>query len=94
MRRLALAIVLISTAAAASPGGPPSIVFILTDDLGIADLGAYGSDYHLTPRLDALAAEGMRFTAAYSASPVCSPTRAAPVTPKPHPQRAGSGTPD
>jgi hypothetical protein len=59
---------------------PPNIIFILTDDLGIADPGVYGSDYHLTPRLDRLAAEGMRFTNAYAASSVCSPTRAAVLT--------------
>ena len=56
--------------------GPPNIVFILADDLGWADLGAYGNPYIETPHLDRLAAEGVRFTDAYAASPVCSPTRA------------------
>ena len=56
---------------------PPNIVYILADDLGWADLGCYGSTFHETPHLDALAAEGMRFTQAYSACPVCSPSRAA-----------------
>jgi arylsulfatase A-like enzyme len=70
----------LSTASAEPAERPPNIIFILTDDLGVSDLGVYGSDYHLTPRLDRLAAEGMRFTTAYSASPVCSPTRAAILT--------------
>jgi len=53
----------------------PNIVFILADDLGWADLGCYGNRYHQTPNLDRLAADGMRFTSAYAASSVCSPTR-------------------
>lgn len=60
--------------------GRPNIVFILVDDLGYGDLGSYGSTFYETPRLDALAAEGTRFTQAYAASPVCSPTRAALLT--------------
>ena len=62
------------------PPTRPNIVFIVTDDLGIRDLGCYGSEYYLTPTLDALASEGMRFTNAYSASNVCSPTRASILT--------------
>jgi len=64
----------------------PNFLFILVDDMGWADLGAYGSDLHRTPRIDALAAEGLRFTDAYSASPVCSPTRASIMTGK-HPAK-------
>lgn len=52
-----------------------NIVLILADDLGWADLGCYGNTYHQTPNLDRLAADGMRFTDAYAASSVCSPTR-------------------
>ena len=48
---------------------PPNIVFILADDLGVNDLGCYGRKDHRTPHLDRLAAEGMRFTTAYVASP-------------------------
>ena len=59
-----------------SEQAPPNIVFILADDLGWADLGSYGNAYIETPNLDRLAAEGVRFTDAYAASPVCSPTRA------------------
>jgi arylsulfatase A len=54
----------------------PNIVFILADDLGWADLGCYGSTFYKTPNLDRLAKRGMRFTDAYAASSVCSPTRA------------------
>ncbi|NND04965.1 MAG: sulfatase [Saprospiraceae bacterium] len=55
----------------------PNVVFILVDDLGWADLGCYGSTFYETPNLDRLAAESVRFTNAYAAHPVCSPTRAA-----------------
>src|SRR5688500_2972278 len=61
-------------------GERPNFVFILADDLGWADLGCYGSKYHETPNLDRLAGEGMRFTDAYAACPVCSPTRASLLT--------------
>jgi len=64
----------------------PNFVFILVDDLGWADLGCYGSSFYETPNLDRLASEGMRFTDAYAACPVCSPTRAAIMTGK-HPVR-------
>src|SRR5437588_886970 len=60
----------------------PNVIIILADDLGWADLGCYGSKYHKTPNLDRLAAEGMRFTDAYAAAPVCSPTRASIMTGK------------
>lgn len=64
----------------------PNVVLILADDLGWADLGCYGSKLHQTPHLDRMAAEGVRFTHAYAACPVCSPTRAAVLTGK-YPQR-------
>jgi arylsulfatase A len=60
----------------------PNVILILMDDLGWADLGCYGSTYHKTPSIDRLAAEGMRFTTAYAACPVCSPTRASILTGK------------
>ena len=65
-----------------SPLGRLNIVLIVADDLGWADLGCYGSKYHSTPNLDRLAAAGLRFTDAYAAAPVCSPTRAALMTGK------------
>lgn len=61
---------------------PPNLIVILADDLGWADLGCYGSTFHQTPRLDAMAREGIRFTEAYAACTVCSPTRAALMTGK------------
>ncbi len=60
----------------------PNIIFILVDDLGWADLGCYGSEFHETPNIDRLAGQGMRFTNAYAACPVCSPTRASIMTGK------------
>jgi arylsulfatase A-like enzyme len=65
---------------------PPNIVFILVDDLGWTDLGCYGSSFYDTPNVDALAASGMRFTDAYAACPVCSPSRASIMTGR-YPQR-------
>lgn len=60
----------------------PNIVLVLADDLGINDLRCYGRADHRTPRLDALAASGVRFTTAYTAQPICSPSRAALMTGK------------
>src|SRR3954468_1713556 len=58
----------------------PNFVFILADDLGYADLGCYGGRADVSPALDRMAAEGLRFTDGYSNSPVCSPTRFALMT--------------
>jgi arylsulfatase A len=69
----------------------PNVVLIVIDDLGWADLGCYGSKFHKTPNLDRLAADGMRFTQAYAAAPVGSPTRAAIMTGR-YPQRFGITT--
>ena len=55
---------------------PPNFVFILADDLGWKDLTCFGSSYYETPNIDRLANEGMRFTSAYAAAPLCSATRA------------------
>ena len=60
----------------------PNILLIVADDLGWADLGCYGADLHETPHLDKLAGEGILFTNAYAAAPVCSPTRASILTGK------------
>lgn len=59
-----------------------NLVFIIADDLGWADLGCHGSTFYETPHLDRLAAAGMRFTDAYAAASVCSPTRASILTGK------------
>lgn len=58
------------------PNKKPNIIFILIDDMGWMDLGCYGSKFYETPNIDRVASEGMRFTQAYAASPLCSPTRA------------------
>jgi arylsulfatase A-like enzyme len=76
----ALLAVLPAPVQAATP--PPNILFILCDDLGINDLHCYGREDHRTPNLDRLAREGTRFTSAYCAQPICSPSRAAILTGK------------
>ena len=60
----------------------PNVIFFLVDDLGWTDVGCFGSDFYQTPNIDKLASEGMRFTSAYSACTVCSPTRASIMTGK------------
>ena len=69
-----------------APETPPNVVVILIDDLGWIDTGVYGSAFYETPNIDRLATEGMRFTQFYTASSVCSPTRASLMTGK-HPAR-------
>lgn len=61
---------------------PLNIVLILVDDMGATDLGCYGSQFYKTPNIDKLAASDMRFSQAYSACTVCSPSRAAILTGK------------
>ncbi|MBC7968109.1 MAG: sulfatase [Fuerstia sp.] len=70
----------------ADSGPGMNFVFVLIDDLGWADLSCCGSTFHETPNLDALARSGVRFTHAYAACPVCSPTRASIMTGR-HPVR-------
>lgn len=71
-----------------APGVPPkpNIVIILTDDQGYADVGVYGASGFQTPRMDRMAAEGMRFTSFYVSSPACSASRASLLTGS-YPQR-------
>lgn len=71
---------------AAGPETRPNIVVILVDDLGWADVGCNGSTFYQTPQIDRMAAAGVRFTDAYAAGPVCSPTRASILTGR-HPAR-------
>lgn len=71
-----------------TPKQHPNVILILADDLGARDLGCTGSTFYETPNLDRLAREGMLFTQAYAACPVCSPTRAALMTGK-YPPRTG-----
>ncbi|MBT3326136.1 MAG: sulfatase [Gemmatimonadales bacterium] len=71
-----------------TPADPPplNVVLIVIDDLGWMDSGTYGSTFYETPNIDRLASEGVRFTDFYTASSVCSPTRASLMTGK-HPAR-------
>lgn len=69
------------------PDRPPNLVFVLADDLGWGEVGCYGQTKIRTPRLDALAAEGMRFTDFYAGAPVCAPSRCVLLTGK-HPGNA------
>ena len=75
-------------AGADKAGDKPNIIFILADDLGWSDVNCFGHRFHETPNIDRLAVGGMRFTDAYAACPVCSPTRASIMTGK-YPARIG-----
>lgn len=79
---LCLVLVLFSALSAWAAKPKWNVVLILADDLGWTDLSCYGSTFYETPHLDRLARDGMRFTQAYSACTVCSPTRAAVLTGK------------
>ena len=68
------------SSAADAPTKKPNIVFILVDDAGIGDFSAYGCNYGVTPNIDRLAAEGLKFTRAYSGSAVCAPSRCVLMT--------------
>ena len=74
---LALAVVPVS---AAEQSSQPNIIVFLVDDMGWIDPVCYGNPFHETPNIDRLAQQGMRFTDAYAACPVCSPTRASILT--------------
>ena len=76
-----VAFVIVASPVDGAPPEKPNIVFILVDDLGFMDIGADNPDgFYDTPNIDRLAASGMRFTQAYAACPVCSPTRASIMT--------------
>jgi arylsulfatase A-like enzyme len=68
----------------------PNVLFILADDLGYGDLSCYGRPDYRTPVLDGLARQGVKFTSAYAAAPVCTPTRCAFITGR-YPQRLAVG---
>jgi arylsulfatase A-like enzyme len=83
MPRLILGLLLgalLALAPAAAQETPPNFVILFADDLGINDLGCFGRKDQHTPNLDKLAAEGARFTQAYAAASVCSPSRAGLLT--------------
>src|SRR3954466_10084672 len=93
MKRILLAVLLVCFAyrpIVAADTRPPNILLILTDDQGYDDLGCYGTTRLKTPRIDQLAAEGMRFSDFYAAANVCTPSRAALLTGC-YPQRVGMG---
>ncbi len=89
LRCLALAF---AVAVSAADSRPPNVVFILADDLGWRDLACFGSTFHETPNLDRLAARGVKFTQAYAANPLCSPTRSSILTGQ-YPARIGITAP-
>jgi arylsulfatase A-like enzyme len=82
-----LASLLTASPVAAQAARPPNIVFILADDLGYGDLGCFGQKLIHTPRLDQMAAEGMRFVQHYSGNAVCAPSRCVLMTGR-HPGHA------
>jgi arylsulfatase A len=92
MKALIPALAFLGAAVAASPAAippasRPNIILILADDLGIADVGCYGSDHFRTPQLDRLAAGGVRFECCYS-TPLCGPSRCEILTGR-YPFRTG-----
>jgi len=82
------AFILLAAATTIAAATPPNIVLILADDLGYADLGAYGNKVNRTPNLDRMAREGLRFTDFHTNGANCSPTRAALLTGR-YQQRCG-----
>ncbi len=73
-----------------APAEPPNVVFLLVDDLGAMDIGAFNpATFYETPNIDRLAAGGVRFTRGYAANPVCSPTRYSIMTGR-YPTRVGA----
>jgi arylsulfatase len=79
---LAVSSAAVRIASAADLTDKPNIILIIADDLGYGELGCYGQEIIATPRLDALAREGMRFTQFYSGAPVCAPSRCVLMTGK------------
>ncbi|MFP6768208.1 MAG: sulfatase-like hydrolase/transferase, partial [Planctomycetaceae bacterium] len=88
MRGCWLFLTLVLMTLPADAAGRPNVVFVLADDLGWGELGCYGNGFNQTRHLDRLARDGMRFTQAYAAAPVCSPYRAAFLTGQ-YPARIG-----
>ena len=84
-----LAVVALACGCAVAQTRPPNVLFIFVDDQGYYDLSSYGADEVNTPRIDALAKDGVRFTDYYSAAPICSPSRAGLLTGA-YPRRTGN----
>ena len=87
MQLLRAFVLIVFAVCSANAATRPNIIFILADDLGYGDIGAFGQTKIRTPNLDRLAAQGMRFTQHYSGSPVCAPSRCVLMTGK-HPGHA------
>ncbi|MXW01150.1 MAG: sulfatase [Holophagales bacterium] len=86
----AVCVACLAACAIETPAEPPNIVFLLVDDLGAMDIGAFNPDtFYETPNIDRLAAGGVRFTRGYAANPVCSPTRYSIMTGR-YPTRVGA----
>jgi arylsulfatase A-like enzyme len=79
-RRTTASLGLVSAPSPTPKSSRPNIIFILADDLGWGDISCYGRPDYRTPNLDLLASRGVRFTDAYSASAVCTPTRCGLIT--------------
>lgn len=82
MKNALWAALFLTAGAVSAAADRPNIVVIFADDLGINDLACYGREDQPTPNLDRLASQGLRFTSAYCAQPICSPSRAALMTGK------------
>lgn len=84
IQRIFIALVLFTSMVSCKPKEvePWNVVFILADDMGWNQVGYHGSEYYETPNIDKIAADGIQFTNAYAANPVCSPTRAGLMTGK------------
>jgi arylsulfatase A-like enzyme len=88
LKIIAISLLFMSSMFAQQRVEKPNIIYILADDLGYSELECYGNNFNETPNLDQLAKEGVRFTHAYAAAPVCSPYRAALMTGQ-YPKRHG-----
>ncbi len=88
---LAASLAISSGCSAGREATPPNFVVIFIDDMGYGDIGPFGSTSNDTPHLDRMAEEGMKLTSFYSASPVCTPSRAALMTGS-YPKRVGLAT--
>lgn len=92
MRVATVALIVSAWAASTALGaGSPNIIIFYADDMGSGDLGCYGATDVKTPRIDAVANSGMRFTSYYAPAPLCSPSRVAMTTGR-YPSRAGMPT--
>lgn len=78
--KLLFLILIVCSFSASAQKKQPNIIFVMADDLGWGELGAYGNTFNETPNLDRLASEGVKFDKAYAAAPNCSPTRASIMT--------------